>query len=68
VGTGMTIGALIAPIAPIAPIALSNTKNTDIIFFVSHSLMEMWFKEMNSNAHLSQTLYAEGKNKHITYK
>jgi len=62
VGTGMTVGA------HIAPIARSHIENADIVFFAGHPLMEMWVREMNSNVHSLQTFYAEGKDRRITYK
>ncbi len=62
VGTGMTIGA------HIAPIARSHIENADVVFFAGHPLMEMWVKEMNSNLHSLQAFYAEGKDRRITYK
>jgi uncharacterized protein YabN with tetrapyrrole methylase and pyrophosphatase domain len=62
VGTGMTVGA------HIAPIARSHIENADIVFFAGHPLMEMWVTEMNSNLHSLQVFYAEGKDRRITYK
>ncbi|MFT6991564.1 MAG: hypothetical protein ACJASL_003551, partial [Paraglaciecola sp.] len=40
VGTGMTVGA------HMAPIARSHIENADIVFFAGHPLMEMWVREM----------------------
>ena len=62
VGTGMTVGA------HIAPIARSHIENADIVFFAGHPLMEMWVREMNANLHSLQIFYAEGKDRRITYK
>lgn len=62
VGTGMTVGA------HIAPIARKHIGNADIIFFAGHPLMEMWVAEMNSNVNSLQFFYAEGKDRLITYK
>ena len=62
VGTGITVGA------HIAPIARSHIENADIVFFAGHPLMEMWVTEMNSNVHSLQVFYAEGKDRRITYK
>jgi uncharacterized protein YabN with tetrapyrrole methylase and pyrophosphatase domain len=62
VGTGMTVGA------HIAPIARSHIENADIVFFAGHPLMEMWVTEMNSNLHSLQVFYAEGKDRRVTYK
>jgi uncharacterized protein YabN with tetrapyrrole methylase and pyrophosphatase domain len=62
VGTGMTVGA------HIAPIARSHIENADIVFFAGHPLMEMWVTEMNSNLHSLQVFYAEGKDRRISYK
>ena len=62
VGTGMTVGA------HIAPIARSHIENADIVFFAGHPLMEMWVRGMNSNLHSLQIFYAEGKDRRITYK
>lgn len=62
VGTGMTVGA------HMAPIARSHIENADIVFFAGHPLMEMWVKEMNANLHSLQVFYAEGKDRRITYK
>ena len=62
VGTGMTVGA------HIAPIARSHIENADIVFFAGHPLMEMWVTEMNSNVHSLQVFYAKGKDRRITYK
>ena len=62
VGTGMTVGA------HIAPIARSHIENADIVFFAGHPLMEMWVTEMKSNVHSLQVFYAKGKDRRITYK
>lgn len=62
VGTGMTVGA------HIAPIARSHIINADIVFFAGHPLIEMWLSEMNSNVHSLQVFYGEGKDRRITYK
>ena len=62
VGTGMTVGA------HMAPIARSHIENADIVFFAGHPLMEMWVSQMNPNLHSLQVFYAEGKDRRITYK
>jgi uncharacterized protein YabN with tetrapyrrole methylase and pyrophosphatase domain len=62
VGTGMTIGA------HMAPIARSHIENADIVFFAGHPLMELWVMQMNPNLHSLQIFYAEGKDRRITYK
>lgn len=62
VGTGMTVGA------HMAPIARSHIENADVVFFAGHPLMEMWVKELNSNLYSLQVFYAEGKDRRITYK
>ena len=60
-GSGITIGA------HIAPIACRHIENADNVF-AGHPLMEMWIREMNSNLHSLQAFYAEDKVRRITYK
>lgn len=62
VGTGMTVGA------HMAPLARSHIENADIVFFAGHPLMEMWVSQMNPNLHSLQVYYDEGKDRRITYK
>lgn len=61
VGTGMTLGA------HISPVCRSHIEQADIVFCSAHPIMELWLKEMNTDVRSLQYLYAEGKDRRITY-
>jgi uncharacterized protein YabN with tetrapyrrole methylase and pyrophosphatase domain len=62
VGTGMTLGA------HIAPICRSHIEQADVVFTSAHHLMELWLKNMNPDVRSLQYLYGQGKDRRITYK
>jgi uncharacterized protein YabN with tetrapyrrole methylase and pyrophosphatase domain len=62
VGTGMTLGA------HITPICRSHIEQADVVFCSAHPIIEMWLKEMNGDVRTLQGLYAEGKDRRITYR
>lgn len=62
VGTGMTLGA------HITPICRSHIEQADVVFTSAHPMMEQWVQTMNSDVRTLQRLYAEGKDRRITYR
>lgn len=61
VGTGMTLGA------HLTPICRSHIEQADIVFISAHPMIEKWVKTMHSDVRTLQNLYAEGKDRRITY-
>lgn len=63
VGLGMTLGA------HLTPRARSRIEGADVVFVaVSDPLVELWVQEMHPDVRSLQPLYAEGKNRHETYR
>lgn len=62
VGTGMTLGA------HITPICRSHIEQADVVFCSAHPMMELWLKDMTPDVRSLQGLYAEGKDRRITYR
>lgn len=61
VGPGMTLGA------HMSPRCRSHIENADVVFTSCHPIMENWLATMNADTRSLQSLYAEGKDRRITY-
>jgi uncharacterized protein YabN with tetrapyrrole methylase and pyrophosphatase domain len=61
-GTGMTLGA------HITPICRSHIEQADVVFTSAHPMIKLWLKEMNPDVRTLQCLYAQGKDRRITYR
>jgi uncharacterized protein YabN with tetrapyrrole methylase and pyrophosphatase domain len=62
VGTGITLGS------HITPICRSHIEQADVVFCSVHPMHEAWLNEMNADVRSLQGLYAEGKDRRITYR
>lgn len=63
VGVGMTLGA------HLAPRARNHIAQAEVVFaLVSDPVVEQWVQGMNTHVRSLQSLYAEGKSRHETYR
>ncbi|AWL11417.1 hypothetical protein HMF8227_00922 [Saliniradius amylolyticus] len=63
VGTGMTLGA------HIAPLCRDYIEKADVVFsLMSHGITEKWVEEMNADVRSLQPYYEEGKSRNDSYQ
>lgn len=52
----------------ITPLCRSHIEQANVVFCSAHPMIELWQKEMNPDVRSLQSLYAEGKDRRITYR